>query len=114
MLIFDYLLNYRAQGRIGKNGDYYSWQFVFTNEDIARIFEYLDGKQNLIIALVCGKEKLDESEFAVLNSEEIKQCIGKGRTSCTISRAKGEKAFRISIGGGRDNSIRIPSNRLVG
>lgn len=111
---FRLFIKYRAQGRIGKNGDYYSWQFVFTDEDIARIFEYLDGKQNLIIALVCGKEKLDESELAILNSEEIKQCIGNGRTSFTISRAKGEKAFRISIGGGSDNSIKIPSNRLVG
>lgn len=110
---FRLFIKYRAKGRLGKNGEYRSWQFIFSKEDIAEIFEYLGLGYNLLLALVCGEEKLDESELAVLNSEEIKQCLGYGRTSFTISRAKGERAFRVSIGGGRDNSIKIPSNRLV-
>jgi hypothetical protein len=111
---FRVFIKYRAQGRIGKNGDYRSWQFVFTAEDITKISEYLGEERNLLLALVCGEEKLDDSELAVINSEEIKQCLENGKTSITISRAKGEKAFRISLGGGRDNPIKIPSNRLIG
>lgn len=111
---FRLFIKYRARGRIGKNGDYRSWQFVFTAEDIAKIYDgYLDEERNLLLVLVCGEEKLDGSELAVINSEEIKQCIGNGKTSLTISRVKGEKAFRISVGGGRSNSIKIPFNRLI-
>jgi len=98
---------------LGKKDNYRSWQFTFSKEDLDEIFRYLDEKYNLLLALVCGEEKLHESEYAVLNSEEIKQCFGNNKTSITISRIKGEKAFRISIGGGRSKSIKIPSNRLT-
>ncbi|ADG81933.1 hypothetical protein [Thermincola potens] len=111
---FRLFIKYRAQGRISKNGDYRSWQFVFTAEDISKISEYLGKNRNLLLALVCGAEKLDESELAVIQPEEIQRCFECGKTSLTISRIKREKAFRISIGGGRSNSIKIPCNRLIG
>ncbi len=66
-----------------------------------------------LLALVCGEEKLYESEYAVLNSEKIKQSFENNKTSITISRVKGEKAFRTSVGGGRSKSIKISTNRLT-
>lgn len=110
---FRLFIKYRAKGRLGKGGDYRSWQFKFSEEDLAEIFKYLDEGYNLSLALVCGEKRLSESEYAVLNSEEIKQCFENEKTSITISRAKGEKAFRIPVGGRRNKSIRIPSNRLI-
>ena len=49
---------------------------------------------------------------AVLHKEEIEHLFAEQKETFTISRKKRERAFRISIGGGRDNAIQIPSNRL--
>jgi hypothetical protein len=111
---FRLFMKYRALGRKGKNPDYRSWQFIFTDDDLNKIYEYIGERRNLLLALVCGDATLNKSELAIVNSEEIKKCLGSDKNSFTISRIKGEKAFRISIGGGRDNSIKIPSNRLIG
>lgn len=67
-----------------------------------------------LLALVCGDENLNKSELAIMNIEDIRKCLSSNKTSFTISRIKGEKAYRVSMGGGRDNSIKIPSNRLIG
>ncbi|WP_425059019.1 hypothetical protein SCACP_36680 [Sporomusa carbonis] len=107
-------IKYRAKSRPGVHGQYRSWQFTFTSEDIDEIFGYISDGHNLLMALVCGEEGFNGSELAVLDRDDITQCLGGGKTSLTISRAKGEKAFRISMGGGRKNAIKIPSNRLVG
>jgi hypothetical protein len=110
---FRIFIKYRTRGRLGVGGNYRSWQFTFSNTDLEEMFRFIKEDRNLLLALVCGEEKLNESEYAVLNSEEIKQCLGNDKTSITISRLKGEKAFRISIGGGRDSSLKIPSNRVI-
>jgi len=111
---FRLFIKYRSKGRLGSDGEYRSWQFTFTAGDLDEISKYLVEERHFRLALVCGEERLDDSELAILTPEEIEQCLGNGKTSLTISRARGEKAFRISIGGGRDNSIKIPSKRLVG
>lgn len=111
---FRLFIKYRALGRKGKNPDYRSWQFIFTDDDLNKIYEYIEENQNLLLALVCGDENLNKSELAVMNFKETQKCLGNKKTSFTISRIKGEKAFRISMGGGRGNSIKIPSNRLIG
>lgn len=61
---------------------------------------------------MCGQKGLSESEIAVLDKDQVKEILDLGKTSITISRKKNEKAFRISIGGGRNNSIQIKSNRF--
>lgn len=35
-----------------------------------------------------------------------------GKSSITISRKKNERAYRISVGGGRSNSMKIKANRF--
>ena len=110
---FRLFIKYRSENFAGA-GEYKSWQFVFSESDLNEIASYIDSGKNLLLALVCGSKKLNESELAILNIDDIEQCLGNGKTSLTISRDKGEKAFRISIGGGRDNSIKVPSNRFIG
>lgn len=111
---FRLFIKYRALGRKGKNPDYKSWQFILTDDDLNKIYEYMEENGNLLLALVCGDENLNKSELAIMNIEEIRKCLINNKTSFTISRIKGEKAFRISMGGGRNYSIKIPSNRLIG
>ena len=38
--------------------------------------------------------------------------ISIGKDSITISRRKGEHAYRISIGGGRENAMQVTANRF--
>ena len=91
-----------------------SWQFVFSGKDIEELFKYLeDEKRLLLLVLVCGTKDFKSSEIAVLHPEEINQYFSTGRTTLTISKKKNERQFRISVGGGRNNSIKIPTNRLI-
>jgi len=66
----------------------------------------------LWLHLCANIEGLAESEIAVLNKDEIMQIIDLQKISITISRKKNERAFRILIGGGRDNSMQIKANRF--
>ncbi|MGI6534583.1 MAG: hypothetical protein ACOX23_08325 [Peptococcia bacterium] len=38
------------------------------------------------------------------------ECLNK--TSITISRKKNEKAYRISVGGGRENAMQVKASRF--
>jgi hypothetical protein len=108
---FRLFIKYRAEKQNTKTDDYSSWVFTLTESDKKEILGYIDSR-NLVVALVCGVLGLAESEIAVLNKDEIKQIIDLQKTSITISRKKNERAFRISIGGGRGNSIPIKANRF--
>ncbi|MDU0331049.1 hypothetical protein RW092_12720 [Paenibacillus sp. 3LSP] len=105
-------IKYRADRQKTKTPDYYSWLFTLTESDIQEIISYLDAGHNLVVALVCGVAGLSESEIALLNKDEIKQIIDLQKSSITISRRKNERAFRIAVGGGRDNSIQVKTNRF--
>lgn len=109
---FRLFIKYRADKQNTKTDDYNSWVFSLTENDKKEILSYIDHSYNLVVALVCGVEGLAESEIAVLNKDEIKQILDLQKTSITISRKKNERAFRISIGGGRDNSMQIKANRF--
>jgi hypothetical protein len=54
---------------------------------------------------------MNQSQYAVLHKEEILQLLEWGKSSITLSIKKGEHAFRLSVGGGRDNALQIPTNR---
>jgi|LSQX01.2.fsa_nt_gb hypothetical protein len=74
---FRLFIKYRTKRRLGKNGNYHSWHFTFSKDDLDEIFGFLDEEYNLLLALVCGEEKLYESEYAVLNSEKNKAIFRK-------------------------------------
>ncbi|MEL7658165.1 MAG: hypothetical protein AAGU75_19905 [Bacillota bacterium] len=108
---FRLFVKYRSTGRDGAN-EYKSWTFVLSANDIAELRTFLNEGKNVSLALVCGNGGFNDSEYAVLHADELESLLISGKESITISRAKGEKAFRVSIGHGRDNAMKIPSNRL--
>ncbi|WMJ78466.1 MULTISPECIES: hypothetical protein [unclassified Sedimentibacter] len=105
-------IKYRTSKKNLKSDNYFSWDFVLTN-DIDEIKKYIDDNYNIVLFLVCGSKNLKESELAILNKDEIKLILSLNKQSITISRKKGEKAFRISIGGGRDKAMPIKSSRKL-
>lgn len=111
---FRLFVKYRADKQQKDNDtEYQSWLFTFTENDRNEIQSYINDKDcNLIIALMCGSKNLTESEIALLDKEQIEEIIALNKTSITISRKKGERDFRISKGGGRDNSIKVKADRF--
>lgn len=109
---FRLFVKYRSTGRQGAKDGYMSWQFSLTDQDIKELKQYVDDDRHLSLGLICGDQPLNKSQYAVLHKEEIKKVLAANKESLTLSRKKGERAFRLSLGGGRDSSERIPSNRL--
>lgn len=96
--------------RITEN--YNSWSFGMTPRDKSEIKNLIGEGHNLVLALVCGVEGFSDSELALVDSEQVKELIDLDRDSITISRIKGEHAYRISIGGGRENAMLVTANRF--
>ena len=108
---FKLFLKYRSEAIPTKMDGYQSWQFSFSADDIAELRRFISDDKHLSVGLVCGMSTLSNSEYAVLHKEEIGQLLDAGKTSLTISRKSGEKAFRISVGGGRENALQVKSSR---
>ena len=88
-----------------------SWQFMFNKEEIEELKNKC--KEGIRLILICGKEDLKDSQFAVLYNTEIKKAIcDSGKTSITIGRKKHARNFYISMGGGHINDLLITANRL--
>ena len=105
-------IKYRADRIRTKTEDYNSWQFGFSQSEIDELKNYMNSNINLSMALVCGVEGLSESEIAVLDKKEIDELLKLDKTSITISRKKNERAYRISLGGGRSAAIQVKANRF--
>jgi hypothetical protein len=97
-------IKYRSDKQGTKTEGYSSWQFNLTERDKIEILAILNEEHNLVLALVCGVAGPSESELALIDKKQVKELIDMGKDSITISRKKGEHAYRISIGGGRENS----------
>ena len=109
---FRMFAKYRSSPINTKTEDYFSWQFIFSDNDINEIKEYLKSEKEFSLVLVCGADSLKQSQYAILKREDIEKLIQQGKKSLTVSRKKGEHDFRISVGGGRENSLRIKANRV--
>lgn len=105
-------IKYRANKQDTKTPDYNSWVFVVTDSDKKEMVDYLHSGYNLLLALVCGVTGISGSEIAVLDKYQIEELIGLGKNSITISRKKNERAYRISVGGGREKAMQIRNNRF--
>lgn len=108
---FKLFVKYRAKKQVTKSDNYNSWVFSI-KDDIDELNEYIHNGYKLILALVCGSEDLKESQLAILDGYDLTRLMMLGKTSITISRKKGEKFFRISNGGKRENAIQIKCNRF--
>lgn len=105
-------IEYRSDKVETKTGDYNSWAFTLTKRDKSEIKAIIDKGHNLVLALVCGVEELGNSELVLLDKEQVKKLLDLGKESMTVSRKKHEKAYRISIGGGRENAMQVAVNRF--
>lgn len=90
---------------------YTSWTFIFTDNDIKELNEYLASSKHLSVGLICGDSTLSSSLLAFLHKEEIQALFDAGKKSFTISHEKNDHHYKISMGGGRDNCLKIKSNR---
>lgn len=109
---FRLFVKYRSEGRAGAKDGYTSWTFIFSADDVTELKKYIADREYLSLGLVCSMKQFNDSEYVVLHKEEILGILDAGKNSLTVSRKKGEKAFRISMGGGRENAMQVPSNRL--
>lgn len=98
------------------------WQFVFTHDEVKYIRGYLENSKKLFFVLICGRDKLQDSEIVILSQDEVRDCldIDYDRESyrITIKWEKGIhglKAYgtgRADILNGMDNTIRVPRDIL--
>ncbi|NLC68580.1 MAG: hypothetical protein GX754_07335, partial [Clostridiaceae bacterium] len=100
-------IKYRSTRIETKKENYNSWLFTMTERDKNEIQTIIDEGHNLVLALVCGVSGLSDSELALLDRDQVKKLIDLGKDSITISRKKHERAYRISIGGGRENAMLV-------
>ena len=105
-------IKYRSAKIDTKTKDYYSWLFSLTERDKSEIQALIDKGYNLVLVLVCRVAGLSDSELALIDKEQVKELISMGKDSITISRKKHERAYRISIGGGRENAMQVAANRF--
>ena len=109
---FRMFAKYRSAPIETKTEEYSSWQFVFSINDLGEIKKYLKSGREFSLGLVCGTIPLNQSEYAVIHRDVVEALLEQNKTSLTISRKKGERAFRVSIGGGRENSLKIKANEI--
>jgi hypothetical protein len=105
-------IKYRSRKQDTKTEDYSSWMFSLTTRDLNELRSIIDNGHNLVVALVCADTELSASELALIDKEQVNELINLGKDSITISRIKGEHAYRISIGGGRENAMLVTANRF--
>jgi len=98
------------------------WQFIFSPDEVEYFRKYKENGTKLYFVLICGCDKLQDSEIAILSLDEVKDCldIDYDRESyrITIKWEKGIhglKAYgtgRADILDGKDNTIRISRDML--
>ena len=101
------------------------WNFIFTKDEVEAIKHYKDNGRKFLFALICGKKRLQESEFAVLTLDEARDCLGFNYTTDTYrltikyeKRRKGLGLYGTSRSDrnhdGSDNTLRISREVLLG
>lgn len=97
------------------------WSFVFTDNEVNKI-ENLNRKyeEKFKLVLICGKDFKNDTEFAVLNGDEINKCIDLKKIIFSdnqrISVKKIYKSKNLNIYGEKINSnqsIKVSRKRLL-
>jgi len=81
--------------------DYNSWSFNFNEEQIAKVRSCIDNNKKIKIAYLCGMDKWNQSELALMNNDDILQTIYKNgslKKSVTIRRDKKKHNFLVFRG----------------
>lgn len=109
---FTLFVKYRTNNTLLENENYYSWTFDIS-QDYQEMQTYINEGKSLLLALVCGKSDLGESELAIIPEKNLLEIFARGKRNITISRIKGERAYRISVGGGREKAIKIKYSNFM-
>ncbi|MFS0567210.1 hypothetical protein [Brevibacillus invocatus] len=93
------------------------WQFIYSPEEVGYIREYKEINTTLYFAQICGQERMQDSEIAILSLDQVKDCLDvhydRESYRITIKSEKGThglKAYgtgRSDLLEGRDNTLRI-------
>ena len=88
--------------------DYDSWFFNFTEEQMTKIKDCLDNDKNIMIAFLCGRDKWNQSELAIMANEEVRETMcsnDKIKKSITIRRDSDQRSYSVFLG--KRQSIRL-------
>lgn len=89
---------------------YSSWVFKFTDEQLQTIKQCIDENKKIKIAYLCGAEKLNQSELAMMDNDDIINTIysdGKLKGSVTIRRDKQKHSFVVFRGKSPKDSYQL-------
>ncbi|EPZ47369.1 hypothetical protein [Alicyclobacillus acidoterrestris] len=94
------------------------WNFSFTPDEVKSIKEHLDGWGNMYFALICGQERLQDSEIAFVSLSQALECLDLGykRDSHRISIRweRGLHGLKVYGTGISDiNAIRVSRDALT-
>lgn len=81
--------------------NYDSWFFNFTDEQRVKIKESIDNNKSVKIALLCGKDKWNQSELAIMSNGDVKKAMysnGKIKKSITIRRDSNKRSYSVFLG----------------
>lgn len=109
---FRLFVKYRSAPNNTKTAGYNSWKFELSDNELCEIKQYLQSGKEFCLGLVCGYEELIKSQYAVLYKENVEALLEQGKRKFTISRKTGEHNFRIPMGGGRENSLKVKTNNI--
>lgn len=112
---FQVYIKYTAKQRHIENPNQTSWSFPLTDKEKARIDVALQKPEPLFIILVCGLKGFNNSEIAVLTSDDYKKIAN--RTNIYISvRKDTEKSrprnFDVQLDRKRSDCFPIERNRI--
>ncbi len=91
------------------NKDYDSWSFSFTDEQKTKIKDCLDNNKNIMIAFLCGRDKWNKSELAIMaDKKDVRKTMysnGKIKKSITVRRDSEQRSYSVFLG--NRQSIRL-------
>jgi hypothetical protein len=98
ILIMSYASHPRADTA---DKDYDSWFFNFTDEQREKVKECFENKKSVKIALLCGRDKWNQSELAIMTNEDIAKTMyanGVVKKSITIRRDANKHSYSVFLG----------------
>ena len=110
--------------RENKSDDFGHWIFSFSADEIQKMIDLDKQGFTVKFALICAKKDLKDCELALVDYEDVMDCIGlsKGIKASTyrinIKAIDGKHGLRMYGSGrsdkihGRDNTLKVPRDAL--
>ena len=99
------------------------WVFIFSPAEVKKMQELHREKGNVKVVLICVKEGFSDSELAIINYEDVMDCLGvdAGVKSYRINIKAYNKKHGLRMYGsgrsdklnGKDNTLKVARQELV-